>query len=213
MSTLRQQRAELRVHGLAGFLGRVTGVSTIRRAVHRYRDRKILEEQKIQRVALQAKQLAEKKDLAERQALQSRTLDGKLRSLKKVEDRELAALKRDGLKNQCVQERDGFEAMPPFDIARSKVADKPLRPEFEAAKARGAQPPPDPAQDFNRAASAQESERSDDGGRAKPREMARNGNDSRYFLTFADLKSGKVSFSLKVNVDFANLLVSEIRES
>lgn len=167
MSTLRQQRSELRVHGLAGFLGRVTGVSAIRRAVHRYRDRKILEEQKVQRVALQAKQLAEKKDLAEHQALQSRTLDRKLRSLTKVEDRELAALKRDGLKNQRVQEREGYEAMPPLDIARSKVADKPLGPEFEAAKERGAQPPPDPVRDFNQAASAREPERRDDGGRAK----------------------------------------------
>ena len=47
----------------------------------------------------------------------------------------------------------------------------------------------------------------------KPRKMARNGSDKPGFLTFAHLKSGKVSFNLKVNADFANLLVSEIRES
>ena len=167
MSTLRQQRSELRVHGLAGFLGRVTGVSAIRRAVHRYKDGRILEEQKVQRIALQAKQLAEKKDLAERQALPSRTLDRKLRSLKKVEDREIAALKRDGLKNQRVQEREGFDGMPPLDIARSEIVDKPLRPEFEAAKERGAQAPPDPVRDFNGAACTRQPERSDDAGRAK----------------------------------------------
>lgn len=152
MKTLRQQRSEFQMTGLAGFLGRVTGVNAIRRAVHRFQDSRVLDEQIAQRLALQAKQVDAKKSLAEAHARQLRALQRKAKALQKINNRELAALKRDGLKAKRIQAREGLRAMPPIMKTQQIRVPGELSADFKAAKSKVATKAAELAHEFNAAA-------------------------------------------------------------
>ncbi|PLC04587.1 relaxase [Variovorax sp. RO1] len=130
MESTRVKRHEMRVTGLAGFLGRVTGVTAVRRAVHRYRDGKLLEAQRQQRTELANHQDEEKKLLAARQQRQTLAGERKITSLEKVEKREVAALKRDEIRKERVRERG-----PGNDMASLAQPHKTQAPEIEPNKA------------------------------------------------------------------------------
>ncbi|MFM9926755.1 relaxase/mobilization nuclease domain-containing protein [Variovorax sp. H27-G14] len=121
MESIRVKRQELRVGGLAGFLGKVTGVTAIRRAVHRYQDGKYLAVQRQQRTVLAKGQAAEKKEMAARQNRQTLAAEKKFKSLEKIEQREIAALQRDENRKERVTKRGADNEMTPVVVHLDKA--------------------------------------------------------------------------------------------
>lgn len=90
----RIDRARNRPHGLAAFLGKVTGISLAIKKLHEYRDRQRIKTYRAERDALthqQAEQLAE---FDERQKLQAADLKRQQRALDQIEKKELASVQQ-----------------------------------------------------------------------------------------------------------------------
>ena len=138
---IKIERATNRPRGLAEFLGRITGVALITQKVQQFRD------------ATRFRAfLAQKKELAERQqreaaafdrklALETLTVERRLRALELVEQRERKSLEISLLKDRRVEERERTEHQPEPEPVRThpdefnKAAKKPidLTAEFERA--------------------------------------------------------------------------------
>jgi hypothetical protein len=136
---IKIERAANRPKGLAEFLGRITGVALITEKVQQFRD-----------ATRYRAFLAQKKELAERQqrqavaferklALETLTMQRRLRALELVEQRERQSLEIAFLKEQRVGERRRTERQPQPEPTRThpdifnKAAEKPidLKEEFD----------------------------------------------------------------------------------
>jgi hypothetical protein len=138
---IKIERAANRPKGLAEFLGRITGVALITQKVQQFRD-----------ATRYRAFLAQKKELAERQqrevavfdrklALETLTVERRLRALELVEHRERKSLEIALLKERRVEERERTERRPEpeptpthtdeFNTAAKKPID--LKAEFERA--------------------------------------------------------------------------------
>ncbi|MET4072602.1 hypothetical protein ABID58_007431 [Bradyrhizobium sp. S3.2.6] len=129
---IKIERAVNRPKGLAEFLGRITGVALITQKVQQFRD-----------AARYRAFLAQNKDLAERQqrergaferklALETLTMQRRLRALELVEQRERQSLEISLLKERRVEERERTERKPQPEQTRmhpdefNKAAKKPI---------------------------------------------------------------------------------------
>lgn len=112
---IRAARERDRPSGLAAFLGRVTGIDAIRRAIHRHQDGQRLKVYRAEVEALRERQCAESRALEARTALHARDASRKEAALARVERRELAALLRDQRTAQRVQARGGGDRMAPVE--------------------------------------------------------------------------------------------------
>ncbi len=68
---VQAKRGEVHATGLAGFLGRITGVAALRRAIHRHQDNKLAEVQRTERTELTGRHEEARKPLRMRQSNQS----------------------------------------------------------------------------------------------------------------------------------------------
>lgn len=153
MRTVRVKRQEFWRTGLARFLGAITGVNAIRRAVHRYQDGKLLEIQHAQRSRLAEKQREERQSLSTQQSRQKLAADRKLRSLEKIEKREANALARDLLKMERIRQRGPEDEMPSLEKTLSRPAKKEIDMQSSFQQARDWEAPqPELKRDFDKAA-------------------------------------------------------------
>lgn len=168
MESVRVKRHDIRAKGLAGFLGKVTGVTAIRRAIHRYRDGKYLEAQRLQRVQLSRKQESEKKQMAERQQRQLLSADKKIAGLDKIDKREIKALERDEVRLARVQQRGPENEMPAIVLQQQDLnsAQPDIAREFKKASEFSEPELPDLRSEFSRASldRQSDSQRDDDRG-------------------------------------------------
>jgi hypothetical protein len=142
---IKIERAANRPKGLAEFLGRITGVALITQKVQQFRD-----------ATRYRTFLAQKKEMAERQqreeaafdrklALETLTMQRRLRALELVEQRERKSLEIALLKERRIEERERTERQPQPEPTRShpdefnRAAKKPidLTAEFEGASGSG----------------------------------------------------------------------------
>jgi hypothetical protein len=168
--------------GLAAFLGRVSGIEMIRKAVHRHQDAQRLKAYRADSRDLGARQAKETRALEGRQAIQAGETARKEAALAKVERRELAAFMRDQRTDQRIRDRGGEERMPSLvEIAGLKEAARDrAEPDviaaFESARVPRSSEPPDLLAAFTRAAKERDGDMGDDGSesaldRARPPDM------------------------------------------
>lgn len=136
LSAIRQQRFENRPTGLAAFLGRITGVAFVQKIMARREDARLVKAYIEGKDALKMEQETEQKNLAMRLKIQANAAEKKLKSLEKVEKREVAALLRDAKGQQRSQAR-GDSGMPSLahlvDGHNSVLKGPKLEQEFEQA--------------------------------------------------------------------------------
>lgn len=174
VADIEARRAPVRAAGLAGFFGRITGISAIRRAIHRHQDDKVMEAQRHERIALTQEHEERRKSLRLRQDLQLQDLDRNRATLTRLETREIAALKRDLLCAQRTQARCPENVMAPVlqPQGHGKAIERAASPFREAARSDAA---PDVKQTFHDAAKS----RSESGGDGDTRGPAKAPPDER----------------------------------
>ncbi|HYK79328.1 MAG TPA: hypothetical protein VEU95_06850 [Micropepsaceae bacterium] len=149
---IKLDRAANRPHGLAAFIGRITGVELITKKIHQYRDatryRLFLDQKK----ELADRQKRDAATLQRRQELERAKLQWRLRALDQLEKREVRSLETKLLKDRRIEDRERTgRAPPPPEPTPDETPEKPidLMAEFEKASA---EPAPTRVDEFNRAA-------------------------------------------------------------
>jgi len=184
MEAIKDRRYENRATGLAAFLGRVTGVTLVRKAWHRHQDAQRIEAYRKQRDELRTRQAQERVSLERRIALDAKELDRQQGAIRRVERRELAAFLRDQRKEQRIRDRDGTQAIPLLrDLIEPRRESIPERHDlleaFERAKERRWVDVPGIGADFGRATNL------DDNG------VGEGGDRDRHWARSADKDSQK----------------------
>lgn len=155
LQAIRQQRHDNRPTGLAAFLGRITGVAFLQRIKARRDDARLVKAYVERKTELKGKQHSETKALGARLTLQRQAAEQKVKSLEKVEKREVAALLRDTKGQQRTQAR-GDSGMPSLahlvDGHGSEIKSPRLGEEFEQANQKQQAHLPDVLTAFKRAA-------------------------------------------------------------
>lgn len=182
MRGIRQVREERRSTGLAAFLGKVSGVALIQRAVHRYRDAQETKAYLARSAALKVQQVREQKELAIRQRVQGAEIERRSQALASVDAREQRALERDLKRDARVRARGGEEAMPSLtEIAGLEQSRERAIPDVLAAFQRransGHRKVPDLLSAFTRAARDRALGRDGDGTGASVENDRINGAD------------------------------------
>lgn len=144
---IRIERAANKPRGLAAFLGRVSGVELITKAIHRYRDAVRHREFLARKQELAERQKREAQALGRRQQLETLTMQRRVKALELVEQRERKSLETKLLKDRRVEERGRTERAPlasakvsePHKDVFNKAAEKPidLTAEFDKASGSG----------------------------------------------------------------------------
>ena len=160
MREVRAARHRDRPTGLAAFLGRVSGVELIRKALHRYEDGKRLKVYREQRAELKARHGDEARMLDTRLKVQVQEAGRKLAGLEKVERRELTGFMRDQRTDQRVRDRGGDDRLPSLTaVLAGREAEAPA-PDLLSSFAKAKQSPrttvPDLMSAFERAAGGRE---------------------------------------------------------
>lgn len=164
---VRDERYRTRPTGLAAFLGRVSGIAFMRKAVHRYADAKRTKAYLEQREELKTRQTQERQRTDKRLSLQLEDVERRQAGLTRVDRRELAAFMRDQKADQRTRDRGGSDRMPSLkglvegerkEEVRAKAPD--LLAAFEQAKQQTQSEAPDLIAAFDRAARS----RHEDGG-------------------------------------------------
>lgn len=127
---VRQARHENRPTGLTAFLGRVTGIERLRRALHRRDDVKQLARYREQRKALRSEQLWREQALERRLKLQQQELTRQKTAFEKLDRRELAAFLRDQRRALRVHQRGSSDAMPSLERL-ARIETRPRKPALD----------------------------------------------------------------------------------
>ena len=120
-------RAANRPTGLAAFLGRVTGIAYIRRALQRREDGLRLTAYRQERAALRSAHEKESSALELRQAVQEKEQARRQAALRRVDRRELAAFLRDQRTEQRVRDRGGDARLPSLPQVHREQTPDPYR--------------------------------------------------------------------------------------
>jgi len=156
MDRIRRQREANRSPGLAAFLGRVTGMNFLIKAIRARQDARRQHQHEQEKQALSDHQQRQRQELAFRQRMQRLSHERRLWALDRLEVREMKSLTTKQLAGERAQERDGFLHLPTLG---RKQRDK-------AAERDGGDDRfyPDIQDDFTRAAGPGHDHRGDDGG-------------------------------------------------
>ncbi|MES9822810.1 MAG: relaxase/mobilization nuclease domain-containing protein [Candidatus Thiodiazotropha endolucinida] len=109
---LRKERDARKPSGLAGFLGKVSGVELLKKQLHKYEDRKRLQRYREEREVLTISQEREHKALKRRHEMQLLDLRRKIRALEKIEKRELKSLEETLRREARIQGRGSRDHLP-----------------------------------------------------------------------------------------------------
>jgi hypothetical protein len=153
----RAARREIPSTGLAGFLGKVSGVTALRKALHHYQDGKLVKVQRKERIELKRSQDKVQKAQDFRQKLQAQEMARQIKALDRIEKREVSSLMRDNRHDRRVKERGDDDGMPSLaKVAGFAQPEKTQVPDvlaaFKAAEKTSREPPPDLLSVFARAA-------------------------------------------------------------
>lgn len=107
-----RQREASRPTGLAAFLGRVTGMNFLVKALRTRHDARRLQQHEQEKQAVADRQKNERQELAFRQRMQRLSHERRLRALDRLEAREMKSLTTKQLADERAQERDGFLHLP-----------------------------------------------------------------------------------------------------
>ncbi|MEQ8694477.1 MAG: relaxase/mobilization nuclease domain-containing protein [Gammaproteobacteria bacterium] len=126
----RLQREKVVAKGLPAFLGRVTGMDKVMRQVRRFRDRARYERYKKDSRTLSAAQGVEVANLRERHRMQLLDIRREVRSVDKVEKREVKSRKLARLKEARTKQRgrSDIEHMPAIDKKRYDAVRAKVKP-------------------------------------------------------------------------------------
>lgn len=167
LKAVRQQRFENRPTGLAAFLGKITGIAFLQQVRARREDAKHMKLYLREKKELKVRQAGEQKAVDLRLKIQMQAAEAKLKSLEKVDKREIAALMREAKSQQRAQER-GDSGIPKF---RDAIAARPrkaspdnLSEQFDRAKHQEHVGLPDVLSAFSRAAREQDDQYSGEDG-------------------------------------------------
>lgn len=114
--TIRAQREANKPTGLAGFLGRVTGIELITKKVHRYQDKQRFDAFQEQKQQLQFEQDAKRLEQQRAQEMQALELERKRLAMEKIERSELRNLETAAQREHMVRSRGGHEHMPSLTL-------------------------------------------------------------------------------------------------
>jgi len=131
---LRKGRDARKPTGLAGFLGRVSGVELLKKQLNKYQDRKRLLRYREEREVLTISQAAEHKALKRRHEMQLLDLWRKQRALEKVEKRELKSLEESLRREAIIQDRGSRDHLPSLDPVLKKSKEQSKEKAREAAQ-------------------------------------------------------------------------------
>src|ERR1700686_2926093 len=141
---IRLDRAAHRPQGLAAFIGRITGVELITKKIKQYRDKTRYDAFLAQKRELTERQQLETSALARRLELETLTMQRRIRALELVEQRELRSLETALLKERRVEERKRTGREPsPVEPSRAhmdlfnEAAKKPIDLTAEFGEAAG----------------------------------------------------------------------------
>ncbi|MGA7178900.1 MAG: hypothetical protein WBX11_04845 [Thiobacillaceae bacterium] len=129
---IRIERAANQPKGLAAFLGRVTGIDLISKRVQQYRDATRFKALLAQKKELAERQQRERGTFERQQALQTVTMQRRLRALELVEQRERKSLELALLKERRIEERERTGRVPSSYPSRThtdvfnEAANKPI---------------------------------------------------------------------------------------
>ena len=141
---IRLDRAAHRPQGLAAFIGRITGVELITKKIQQYRDKTRYDAFLAQKRELTERQQLETSALARRLELETLTMQRRIRALELVEQRELRSLETALLKERRIEERKRTGREPsPIEPSRAhmdqfnEAAKKPIDLTAEFGQAAG----------------------------------------------------------------------------
>ena len=112
MDRIKRQRDLNRPTGLAAFLGRVTGMNFLVKALRARQDARRQRQHGQEKQTLTDRQKIERKELAFRQRMQRLSLERQLRALDRLEAREMKSLTTKQLADERAQKRDRFLHLP-----------------------------------------------------------------------------------------------------
>ena len=124
---IRLDRARHRPQGLAAFLGRVSGITLIIRAMQRHRDRVRYAAYLAVRNAIKRRQRAEREALAGRHGLQAADIQRRLRALDQIEQRERESLAQMARKERRQRINERHVHMPPVAVAAAPAVQATAR--------------------------------------------------------------------------------------
>lgn len=130
---IKRERDERRPTGLAGFLGRVTGIEAVRAKLHKFQDRKRLRTYLADRETLKTQQAQQLTALHRRHEMQTLDQQRKLRALKEVERKELASLEESLRREVRERARGGDNRMPALHLEGTSLTRAADRPDDEQA--------------------------------------------------------------------------------
>lgn len=131
---LRKEREVRKPTGLAGFLGRVSGVELLKKQLHKYQDRKRFRRYREEREVLTTSQATEHKALNRRHEMQRLDLRRKIRALEKIEKRELKSLEESLRRESRIQDRGSRDHLPSLAPVLKKTTEKSKEKAREAAQ-------------------------------------------------------------------------------
>ena len=112
---IKIERSHNRPKGLAGFLGRVTGVELVRKKIHQYQDKKRLNTYLDRKNQLTEKHAEKSADLQHRQEMQKLDIGRKLDALAQIEKRERRSLEESLRRDVRIHARNTKPQMPSLD--------------------------------------------------------------------------------------------------
>lgn len=115
---VNDERARHSPGKLEKLFGKISGVSVLRKAAHKYQDKKRAKTFLKLKAKLKVEQSAERLALARRQEIQRLDMQSKLRSLRKLEKRELKSFEESMKRDGRIQERGGRDQMPSLVIGK-----------------------------------------------------------------------------------------------
>ncbi|MEW8547961.1 MAG: relaxase/mobilization nuclease domain-containing protein [Candidatus Thiodiazotropha sp.] len=131
---LRKERMARKPTGLAGFLGRVSGVELLKKRLHKYQDRKRLQRYREEREVLTISQTTEHKALTRRHEMQLLDVQRKVRALGKIEKRELKSLEESLRREASIQDRGTRDHLPSLAPVLKTTKEKEKEQAREAAQ-------------------------------------------------------------------------------
>lgn len=116
LNALKRQRRKFRQNGLSSFLGKVTGISLIRKKLHKHQDRKVIRAYLVSKKDLAETHRSERDELVRLHEYQSLDINRRLKALDHVDKRELKTLQEARQREVRVFARGGQPQMPGLNL-------------------------------------------------------------------------------------------------
>jgi hypothetical protein len=117
LKALQRQRKRFRQNGLSSFLGKITGISLIRKKIHKHQDRKVIRAYLDDKKVLAENHSAERDKLTRLHEFQVLDINRRSKALDQVDRREMKTLQEAAKREIRVFARGGRSQMPALNLA------------------------------------------------------------------------------------------------